>query len=60
MGGMLQSIPETWELRDSHDSKGGILDEMLYSGERELVEPTSSRKTGHQVKNGVAIAQSKL
>jgi hypothetical protein len=27
---------------------------MLYSGERELVESTSSRKTGHQVV-GVAI-----
>ena len=25
------------------------LDEMAYSGERELVESTSSRKTGHQV-----------
>lgn len=28
---------------------------MPYSEERELVEPTSSRKTGHQVKDGVAI-----
>jgi hypothetical protein len=27
---------------------GGILDEMPYSGERELLGPTSSRKTGHQ------------
>jgi hypothetical protein len=26
------------------------LNEILYSGERELVEPTSNRKSGHQVK----------
>jgi hypothetical protein len=49
-----------WELRDSQDSKRGTLDEMLYIGERELVEPTSSRKTGHQVRDGVANPQSKL
>jgi hypothetical protein len=30
--------------------KGRDLDEMYYSGERELVEPTSSRKTGHQMR----------
>jgi hypothetical protein len=34
------------EVRDSQDSKDGIIDEMNYSGERKLVEPTSSRKTG--------------
>jgi hypothetical protein len=28
----------------------GSLDEMLYSGESEFGESTSSRKTGHQVK----------
>jgi hypothetical protein len=33
---------------------------MPYNGERELVEPTSSRKTGHQVRDRVAIPQSKL
>jgi hypothetical protein len=33
---------------------------MPYTGERELVEPTSSRNTGHQVRDGVAIPQSKL
>jgi hypothetical protein len=32
-------------MRDSQESN----DEMPYSAERELVEPTSSRKTGHQV-----------
>jgi hypothetical protein len=58
--GPRQNVPETWEVRDSQDSKGGTLDEMLYSGERELVEPTSSRETGYQVKNGVAMPQSKL
>ena len=36
-------------MKDSQDSKGGTLDEMPNSGERELVESTSSRKTGHQV-----------
>jgi hypothetical protein len=60
LGGILQNVPETWEVRDSQDSKGEILGEMPYSGERELVEPTSSRKTGHQVRDGVAIPQSKL
>jgi hypothetical protein len=57
--GALQNVPETWEVRDSQDSKGGTLDETTYSGERDLVDPTSSRKTGHQVREGVAISQSK-
>jgi hypothetical protein len=55
-----QNVPETWELRDSQDSKGGTLDETLDSREKELMEPTSSRKTGHQVRDGVAIPQSHL
>jgi hypothetical protein len=33
----------------SQDSKGGTLDEVFYSGEGELVECTSSRKSGHQM-----------
>ena len=36
-------------MRDSQDSKGGTSDEMPNSGERELEELTSSRKTEHQV-----------
>ena len=60
LGVTLQNAPETWEVRDSQDSKGGTLDEMPNSGERELVESTSSRKTGHQVRDGVAIPQSHL
>ena len=40
---------ETWEVRDPKDSKGGTLEEMPYSGERELVESSSSGGTGHQV-----------
>ena len=36
-------------MRGCQDSKGGTLDELPNSGERELVESTSSRKTGHQV-----------
>jgi hypothetical protein len=31
-------------VRDSQDSKRGTFDEMLDSQERELIEPTSSRK----------------
>ena len=38
----LQNAPDTWEVRDSRDSKGGTLDEMPYSGERELAVPTSN------------------
>ena len=26
VGGTLQDVPETWEVRDSQDSEGGILD----------------------------------
>jgi hypothetical protein len=37
----------------------GTLDEMPYSGERALVEPTSSKKTQHRVRDWVAIPQSK-
>jgi hypothetical protein len=55
-----QNISETWEVRDSQDSKGGTLDEMPYIGERELVETTSRRKKGHQVRDGVPVPQSKL
>ena len=43
-------------MRDSQDSKGETLDEMPYIGERELVEPTSSKKTGHQVRDGVVFS----
>jgi hypothetical protein len=47
VGGTLQNAPETWEVRDSQDSKGGILDQMPNSRERELIKSTSIRKTGH-------------
>jgi hypothetical protein len=56
----LQNAPKTWEVRDSQESKGGTLDEMPDSRGRELVEPTPSRKTGHQVKKGWGIPQSQL
>ena len=36
-------------MRNSQDTKGGTLDEMPNSGEKELVESTSSRKTRDQV-----------
>ena len=60
VGRTLQNVPETWEVRDSQDSKGGTLDEMPNSRERELIEPTSSRKTGHQMRERGAIPQSQL
>jgi hypothetical protein len=44
-------------VRGSQDSQGGTFDEMFNSREREFIEPTSSRKTGHQVRDGVAIPQ---
>jgi hypothetical protein len=42
--GNLQNVTKTWKVKDSQESKEGTLDEMPYSGERKLVEPTSSRK----------------
>ena len=36
------------------------LDEITDSRQRELIEPTSSRKTEHHVRDGVAILQSQL
>jgi hypothetical protein len=55
-----QNAPETREVRASQDSKGRTLDEMPDSREREHIESTSSRKTGHQMRDGVAIPQSQL
>jgi hypothetical protein len=48
------------EVREFQDVKRGTLDEMPYIGEWQLVKPTSSRKIGHQVRDGVAIPHSKL
>ena len=42
-------------MRDAKDSKEGTVDEMPYIKERELVDLTLSRKTGHRVRDGVAI-----
>jgi hypothetical protein len=47
-------------VRDSQDSQERTFDEMPDSRERELIEPTSSRKTGHQMRVVVAIPQSHL
>jgi hypothetical protein len=47
-------------MRDSQNSKRGTLDKMSFTGEKEHVEPTSCRKTGHQMKDRVAIPHSKL
>jgi hypothetical protein len=56
----LKMLLTTRDLGDSQESNGGNLDKMPNSRERELIEPTSSRKTGHQVRDGVAIPQSHL
>jgi hypothetical protein len=58
--GTPQNAPEIWEVRDTQEIKGGTLDEMPGTRERELIDPTSSRKIGHQVRDGVAIPQSQL
>ena len=42
-------------MRDPPDSKGGTLDEMPNGRERGLVDLISSRKTGQQVRDRVAI-----
>ena len=55
---LLQNASETWEVRDSQDSKGGTLDESPNSKERELIDFASRRKIGHQVRDGVALPQS--
>jgi hypothetical protein len=60
IGGTLQNAPKSREVRDSQDLKEGTLDEMPDSRERELSEPTSSRKTGHEVREGPTIPLSKL
>ena len=56
----LQNSPETCNVRDSQVSRRGTLNEMPDSRERDLIEPTSSRKTGNQVTDGVAISQSQI
>jgi hypothetical protein len=38
----------------------GTFDEMPDSRERDLIEPTSSRKAGDQVRDRVAVSQSQL
>jgi hypothetical protein len=58
--GTLQNVSKTWEVRDFKDSKGETLNDMLENRERELIKSTSSRKTEHQLRYGVAIPQSKL
>ena len=55
-----KNAPETQEVRDSQDSKGGTSDEMPKSREWELIELNSIRKTGSQVRDGVVIPQSHL
>jgi hypothetical protein len=60
-GGNLQNAPETLELRDYQDSKGGILDKMPDGRERKLKDPPPPiRKTGYQVRDVVAITQTYL
>jgi hypothetical protein len=61
VGGTLQNAAETLEVKNSRDSKGGTLDKMPNSRERELIELTFSRKTGHQLRErGHHIPESQL
>ena len=41
--GTFQNVPEAQEVRDSQNSKGGTLDEMLNSVEMEFIESSSNR-----------------
>ena len=56
----LQNVSESWEVRHTQDSKGGTLDEMTICRERELLEPTFSRKTGHQMRDRGTIPYSQI
>jgi hypothetical protein len=47
------SLLNSWSIFFFKDPKSGISDEVPKSGERELVESTYSRKTGHQVEGWV-------
>ena len=49
-----------WRSETLRTQRKGTLDEMPYSRERELIESIFIRKTGHQVRNGVAILQSQF
>jgi len=63
-GGWVDPLECTRDLGGKKQSgikeEGGTLDEQPYSGEREFIESTSSRKTSHQVRDSVAIPQPKL
>jgi hypothetical protein len=45
---------------DGEEINSQDLNEMPSSRLRKLIDPTSSRKTGHQLRDGVVIPQSKL
>jgi len=51
----LWNVPDTWEVRESQNSKGGP-----NSGERELVESTSSRKIVYQMEGWVCSHSQKI
>jgi hypothetical protein len=43
-----------------HDVCAGIETLTKTSGKREIIKPISIRKSGHRVRDGIAISQSKL
>ena len=45
----MYKVQKALDVRDSQNSKGGILDKVFTSRDREVIESTSSRKTGHAV-----------
>ena len=58
VGGWRDSPECTRDL--GHERLRGTLDEMTCNAEKELVEPNSSRKTGHHMRDGAAIPQFKF
>jgi hypothetical protein len=46
--GGLQNVPETYEMRESQDSKGQTLDKIPDSGERKLVDSRKDRTSSER------------
>jgi hypothetical protein len=46
--GTLQNTPETWQVGDSQESKGGTFDEMSDTRERELIEVQQEDRTSSE------------
>jgi len=58
-GCIRKKVPETWEVRDSQDSKGETLDEMSNSGEREVIDLIPLERQDIKWRDAVVILHSK-